>query len=384
MPPKLPVTVLPGFLGGGKTTLLNHVLHARAGRKVAVIVNDMSEVNIDAALVKGGQAALCRTEEALVEMQNGCICCTLREDLLREVRTLAAAGRFDYLLIESTGISEPLPVAETFTFADDTGACLGDVARLDTLVTVVDGANFLRDYQSADGLADRSQRLGAEDERQVVDLLVDPVEFAHVLAVNKTDLAAPADVTELDAVPSTLNPTALVVRSERGRVPLDAILDTGRFDPEAAEQAPGWPAVLRGAETPETAGLRHHVVRLPGAAAVPPGPAGAVHPNKKLQPGGPGRLSADRRRDGQRAGRLVALPRRIPGVADPGRGAGRPGGRGMTGPTWRLFPTREVSRGRPRPGRWCSSKGTSTRPTPTRCCTAPPGWHPAAGGCAWC
>ena len=198
--PLLPVTVLSGFLGAGKTALLNHILGNREGRRVAVIVNDMSEVNIDAALVRGGDSSLSRTDEALVEMSNGCICCTLREDLLVEVGRLAEEGRFDYLVIESTGISEPLPVAQTFTFEQEDGSSLSSIARLDTMVTVVDAAAFLRDYRSSDDLKARRMELGDDDERCIADLLLDQVEFADVLVLNKTDLVSTADLERLQEI----------------------------------------------------------------------------------------------------------------------------------------------------------------------------------------
>ena len=243
---RLPVTVLSGFLGAGKTTVLNHVLHNREGLRVAVIVNDMSEVNIDAQLVEQGGAALSRTDEQLVEMSNGCICCTLREDLLKEVARLADERRFDYLLIESTGISEPMPVAETFQFENEQGRSLSDVARLDTMVTVVDAANFLKDYREAEDLRDRGLALGEEDERTITDLLIDQIEFANVLVINKADLVSERDLAELSAILARLNPEAVCLPVRQGRVDLRAILDTGRFDFDRASQAAGWMQTLRG------------------------------------------------------------------------------------------------------------------------------------------
>lgn len=256
----LPVTVLSGFLGAGKTTVLNHILANREGLRVAVIVNDMSEVNIDAALVRGGpgestlenEVALNRSEERLVEMSNGCICCTLREDLLIEVNQLAKEGKFDYLVIESTGISEPLPVAETFTFEDEDGQSLSHIARLDTLVTVVDGANFLAQYREAQSLAEAGESLGEEDERNVADLLVDQIEFCDVLLISKTDLISEKELEALKAILHSLNPDAELVPIRQGGVPLNKVLNTGRFDFERAQQAPGWLKEMRGEHVPET------------------------------------------------------------------------------------------------------------------------------------
>ncbi len=248
---RLPVSVLSGFLGAGKTTVLSHILNNREGKKVAVIVNDMSEINIDSAIVQN-EVSLNRSEEKLVEMSNGCICCTLREDLLLEVNKLAKDGRFDYLVIESTGISEPLPVAETFTFADEEGVSLSDVAKLDTMVTVVDAVNFLKDYDEAQYLKEKGESLGEEDERTVADLLVDQVEFADVILISKTDIAKSEDVERLHAILKTLNTRAKIIPIQEGKVEIDAVLNTGLFDFEEAQRSPGWLAEMRGEHVPET------------------------------------------------------------------------------------------------------------------------------------
>ncbi|MBE1299309.1 MAG: GTP-binding protein [Alteromonadaceae bacterium] len=248
---KLPVTVLSGFLGAGKTTVLNHILNNREGLKVAVIVNDMSEINIDASTVQN-EVSFNRSEEKLVEMSNGCICCTLREDLLEEVTRLANDGKYDYLVIESTGISEPLPVAETFTFADEDGISLSDVATLDTMVTVVDALNFLTDYDEAKSLQDVGESLGEEDERSVADLLVEQVEFADVILINKIDLVSEKELERLKSILKTLNTDAEQITVQQGSVPLKQVLETKKFSFEKAQQAPGWLKELRGEHVPET------------------------------------------------------------------------------------------------------------------------------------
>lgn len=248
---RLPVTVLSGFLGAGKTTVLSNILNNREGKKVAVIVNDMSEINIDASTVKN-EVSLSHSEEKLVEMSNGCICCTLREDLLLEVNKLAKDGKFDYLVIESTGISEPLPVAETFTFEDEDGVSLSEVAKLDTMVTVVDSVNFLKDYDEAKYLQDTGESLGEDDERSVADLLVDQIEFADVILVSKTDLASKEEIKKVIGIIKSLNTSAKIFPISNGEIEVDEILDTNLFDFVKARQAPGWLKEMRGEHIPET------------------------------------------------------------------------------------------------------------------------------------
>ena len=248
---RLPVTVLSGFLGAGKTTVLSHILNNRQNKKVAVIVNDMSEINIDASMVKN-EVSLNHSEEKLVEMSNGCICCTLREDLLLEVNKLAKDNKFDHLVIESTGISEPLPVAETFTFADENGVSLSEVAKLDTMVTVVDAVNFLKDYEDAKYLQETGESLGEDDERSVADLLVDQIEFADVILISKTDLVESKDIDKLKAIIKNLNTNARILPITMGEVEIDIVLNTGLFDFDKAKEAPGWLKEMRGDHIPET------------------------------------------------------------------------------------------------------------------------------------
>jgi len=249
---RIPVTVLSGYLGSGKTTVLNHVLNNRKGMKVAVIVNDMSEVNIDASLVRK-RSSLSRTEEKLVEMTNGCICCTLREDLLSEVGRLADEGKYDYILIESTGIGEPIPIAQTFTFTDEENDIdLSSRTRLDCMVTVVDARSFLNDYATAETLKERNQGIGDEDERTVADLLTDQIEFCDVLIVNKCDLVTQSEMRRLGAILKKLQPTAKYIQTKYGKIDPGDILDTGLFDFERASRSAGWIKELTTEHTPET------------------------------------------------------------------------------------------------------------------------------------
>lgn len=248
---RLPVTVLSGFLGAGKTTVLSHILNNRKKLRVAVIVNDMSEINIDASIIEK-EISFNRAEEKLIEMSNGCICCTLREDLLIEVRRLAIEKKFDYLVIESTGISEPLPIAETFTFADEKEISLSDIARLDTMVTVVDAVNFMKDLEEAKMLQETGESLGEDDERSVADLLIDQVEFSDVILINKIDLISPGELIQLQGILRSLNTEAEIIAIQDGRVELRKLLNTGKFSFERAQQAPGWLKEMRGEHIPET------------------------------------------------------------------------------------------------------------------------------------
>ncbi len=250
---RIPVTVLSGYLGAGKTTIMNHVLNNRDGLRVAVIVNDLGEVNIDADLIRDG-GGLSRTDEKLVEMSNGCICCTLREDLLLEVEKLALENKFDYILIESTGIGEPVPVAQTFTYVDeDNGVDLTLLTRLDTMVTVVDAAQFWQDYYSRESLLDRGQAAGEDDTRGIVHLLTDQVEFCDVLIINKVDLVTPSELERLEKALRAMQPEARLIHSTHGKIDPTAILNTGLFDFEKASQSAGWiQELLKEEHTPET------------------------------------------------------------------------------------------------------------------------------------